>query len=68
MTATAEAPAIEGVDPITFEIVRHRLWAVDDGMAMTLNKTAGNPSITDAHDFMVAIFIANGDIVLGGSA
>ena len=67
----AETPALptaagQGVDPITFEIVRHRLWTVTDEMALTLIKTAGNPSITEAHDFMVALFTANGEIALGG--
>jgi N-methylhydantoinase B len=56
----------EGVDPITFEIVRHRLWTITDEMALTLIKTAGNPSITEAHDFMVALFTADGEIALGG--
>jgi N-methylhydantoinase B len=46
--------------------VRHRLWAILDEMAMTLIRTSGNPSITDAHDFMVALFTPEGDIVLGG--
>ena len=54
------------VDPITFEIVRHRLWSVADAMAMTLIRTAGNPSITEVHDFMVALFTPEGDITLGG--
>src|SRR5262249_8706429 len=61
--STAAAP---GVDPITFEIVRHRLWTITDEMALTLIKTAGNPSITEAHDFMVALFTADGEIALGG--
>jgi N-methylhydantoinase B len=54
------------VDPITFEIVRHRLWTIADEMALTLIKTAGNPSITEAHDFMVGLFTAEGDIAIGG--
>src|SRR5262249_1987238 len=33
---------------------------------LTLIKTAGNPSITEAHDFMVALFTADGEIALGG--
>jgi N-methylhydantoinase B len=58
--------AAAGVDPITFEIVRHRLWTITDEMALTLIKTAGNPSITEAHDFMVALFTPDGEIALGG--
>ena len=54
------------VDPITFEIVRHRLWAALDEAAATLVKTAGSPSITEARDFMVALFTAEGEIAFAG--
>ena len=54
------------VDPITFEIVRHRLWSIADEMAMVLIRTAGNPTITEAHDFMVAMFTPDGGVTLGG--
>jgi len=53
-------------DPITFEIVRHRLWSIADEMAMVLIRTAGNPTITEAHDFMVAMFTPDGSVTLGG--
>ncbi len=65
-TPRLTTPAGRGVDPITFEIVRHRLWTINDEMALTLIKTAGNPSITEAHDFMVALFTPDGEIALGG--
>jgi N-methylhydantoinase B len=58
--------AVGAIDSITFEIVRHRLWAIADEMAMTLIKTAGNPTISEVNDFMVAIFTPEGEIALGG--
>jgi N-methylhydantoinase B len=65
-TPGRSADAGARVDPITYEIVRHRLWSIADEMALTLIRTAGNPSITEAHDFMVALFTPDGDIALGG--
>jgi N-methylhydantoinase B len=54
------------LDPITLEIIRHRLWSIADEMAMTLIRTAGNPTITEAHDFIVALFTPAGDLAMGG--
>jgi N-methylhydantoinase B len=62
----ATAGEVARVDPVTFEVVRHRLWGMADEMAMTLIRTAGNPSITEVHDFMVALFTPDGDIAMGG--
>jgi N-methylhydantoinase B len=57
---------VPSVDPVTYEIVRHRLWGVADEMATTLIRTAGSHSITDVNDFLVAVFTAGGEIALGG--
>jgi N-methylhydantoinase B len=66
MTVGAHVSEAPRVDPITFKMVRHRVWAILDEMAGTLVRTSGNPSITEAHDFMVALFTAEGEIALGG--
>jgi N-methylhydantoinase B len=65
-TPDIAAASTERVDPITFEIVRHRLWSIADEMAMTLVRTAGDPSITESRDFMVAVFTPDGEIAIGG--
>jgi N-methylhydantoinase B len=64
--ATPAATESLRLDPITFKMVRHRIWALLDEMASTLVRTSGNPSITEAHDFMVALFTPEGRIALGG--
>ncbi|MBI4334719.1 MAG: hydantoinase B/oxoprolinase family protein [Chloroflexi bacterium] len=55
------------VDPITFEIIRHKLWQITDEMGLTLKRVSGSPTTTEAHDFMVGLYRANGDILVAGA-
>ncbi|QYE36364.1 hydantoinase B/oxoprolinase family protein [Polymorphobacter sp. PAMC 29334] len=43
--------AIDDLDPLTYEVVRHRLWSVTDEMGETLKRMSGSPIVTDANDF-----------------
>jgi N-methylhydantoinase B len=54
------------VDPVTYEIIRHRLWQILDEAAITLKRVSGSPITTEAQDFNVSIFRDNGDILSGG--
>ena len=40
------------VDPITFEIVRHRLFRVVEEAILTLKHVSGSPITNEAHDLM----------------
>lgn len=46
---------IEGLDPLTYEVVRHRLWSVTDEMGEALKRMSGSPIVIDANDFDFAI-------------
>ncbi|TNC29195.1 hydantoinase B/oxoprolinase family protein [Amycolatopsis alkalitolerans] len=46
---------IEALDPLTYEVIRHRLWSVTDEMGETLKRMSGSPVVTDANDFDFAI-------------
>lgn len=41
----------EGVDPLTYEVIRHRIWSITDEMGHTLKKMSGSPGVTEANDF-----------------
>ena len=43
------------LDPLTYEVVRHRLWSVTDEMGEALKRMSGSPIVTDANDFDFAI-------------
>lgn len=54
------------VDPITFEVVRHRLVSISEEQAATLSAISGSPLVNDATDFNTGIFGVNGEIVTLG--
>jgi N-methylhydantoinase B len=51
------------VDPITLEVVAHKLWQINDEQGQALKKVSGSPVATDANDFNVALCDELGDIV-----
>jgi N-methylhydantoinase B len=51
------------LDPLTFEVVRHRLWATTERMGQALNRMSGSLVVTDCNDIGVAITDEIGDIV-----
>jgi N-methylhydantoinase B len=46
---------IDGLDPLTYEVIRHRLWSVTEEMGEALKRMSGSPIVTDANDFDFAI-------------
>lgn len=54
------------IDPITFEVVRNRLSAITEEQAITLKAVSGSPVVTDATDFNVGTYLADGAIVTMG--
>jgi N-methylhydantoinase A/oxoprolinase/acetone carboxylase beta subunit/N-methylhydantoinase B/oxoprolinase/acetone carboxylase alpha subunit len=65
--AALEASVPEGeLDPITYEVIKNRLWAINDEQAMTAAKIAGTPIIYEAFDFNAGIADAEGKGVFTG--
>src|SRR5436190_4483173 len=65
MTAVADEAGAhaEGnrLDPITFEILRSRLAAINDEAAMTMRLVSGSPVANEAYDMNVGLMDATGD-------
>jgi N-methylhydantoinase B len=61
-----EATAAVDIDPITFEVVRHKLQAITEEQAITLKSISGSPVVTDATDFNNGLYLADGSIVTMG--
>lgn len=61
----SEAPASKApdLDPITFEILRHRLWAINEEAATTMKRVSGSTVATEANDFNTAIMDPAGEVV-----
>ncbi|CAN5188626.1 hydantoinase B/oxoprolinase family protein [soil metagenome] len=62
-SAASPAPAI---DPISFEVIRHKLQAITEEQAITLKSVSGSPVVTDATDFNNGLYLADGSIVTMG--
>jgi len=54
------------MDPITFSIIRHRLFRVVDEAVITLKHVSGSAITNEGHDLMVSLYRADGELLMGG--
>lgn len=62
----ATAEDIDAMDALSYEVIRHRLWAITDLMGQALKQMSGSLVVTDCNDFNVAIADEYGEIVQVG--
>lgn len=55
------------LDPVTFEILRHKLWAINDEQALTLKQTSCSNVANDIKDMNCALLTAEGDVFALGT-
>lgn len=53
------------MDPITFSIIRHRLYRVVEEAVITLKHVSGSAITNEGHDLMVSLYEADGTLLLG---
>jgi N-methylhydantoinase B len=66
LAAPALRPSAPAIDPITFEVIRHKLQAITEEQAITLKQVSGSPVVTEATDFNNGLYLADGSIVTMG--
>ncbi len=54
------------VDPVAFEIIRHKLHMVLEEAIAALENVSGSPITAEGHDLMVSLYDAEGNLMLGG--
>ncbi len=54
------------VDPVTFQIIRHKLVQVIDEAIIALENVSGSPITNEGHDMMVSLYKADGGLMVGG--
>jgi len=54
------------VDPITFEIVRHKLEAINEEQGIALKAVSSSPVVTEASDFGNGLYLPDGQLVTMG--
>lgn len=57
----------ESFDPVLFEILRHRLWAINDEAATTIARISGSPVANEAYDFNAALMTRDGEVIMIGA-
>lgn len=67
--STQHQPATDdqlAVDPVTFEVIRHRLLAITDEQGATLAAISGSPHVVNANDFNVGLYLPDGSVAAMG--
>src|SRR5215210_7764130 len=54
------------LDPILFEVLKHRLWQIGDEQAATIKTISSSPIVVEGNDFNVGIFTRDGRVVTAG--
>ncbi len=61
-----DAATVAELDPLTYEVVRHRIDAITEEMGDALKRMSGSVVVTDCNDFGTAILDEGGDAVQMG--
>lgn len=48
---TVSHEAVQALHPLTYEVIRHRLWSITDEMGETLKRMSGSPVVSEANDY-----------------
>jgi N-methylhydantoinase B len=56
----------QDVDPVTFEVIRHRLLAITDEQGAALSAVSGSPLVNEATDFNTGLYRAGGEVAAMG--
>jgi N-methylhydantoinase B len=57
---------VDNLDPLTYEVIRHRLTSITEEMGEALKRMSGSVVVTDCNDFDAAIMDEVGDVVQVG--
>ncbi len=66
LTQPTDAAGTTPVDPITFEIIRHKLLRVTDETIIALENVSGSPITNEGHDMMASLYGPDGGLMVGG--
>ena len=60
------SPEDRRVDPITFEVIKHRLWQINDEQSIAIRTISASPIVVEGNDFNVGLFTEDGQLVTAG--
>ena len=56
----------QAMDPVLFEVLKHKLLSITWEQSNTLKKVSGSPVVTEANDFNTGLYLGDGSIVTLG--
>ncbi len=59
-------PSLPEVDPITFEVIKHRLWQINDEQSIAIRTISSSPIVVEGNDFNVGLFSDDGQVTTAG--
>lgn len=65
-TLTPPAGIISRVDPVTFEVIRHRLRGITTEQATRISEISGSKHVTEMSDFNVGLYLGDGSVAAMG--
>lgn len=68
MQSRSNGPDSRDVDPVTFEILSHRLHRIAKEMGSTIERVGGTVNTTQLHDYMASLYRADGEILATGES
>ena len=54
------------IDPVVFEVIRHKLMAITEEQRIAFQSISGSPVVTEASDYYTGLFLADGTIATMG--
>jgi N-methylhydantoinase B len=54
------------IDPVTYEVIRHNLWNINEELGMTIQRISGSPVAMYAFDLNSSIFTEDGEFLYYG--
>lgn len=68
MQPRSNTAGVSDVDPVTFEILSHRLQRIAKEMGSTIERVGGTVNTTQLHDYMASLYRADGEILATGES
>jgi len=59
-------PSLPEIDPITFEVIKHRLWQINDEQVIAIRTISSSPIVVEGNDFNVGLFSEDGQVTTAG--
>jgi N-methylhydantoinase B len=63
---TLHRESTDKIDPITYEVIRHNLWNINEELGMTIQRISGSPVAMYAFDLNSSIFTEDGEFIYYG--